>query len=159
MGEEGLSTHVLINSRKEKDITDAMRNLGAMALRISGLGIADDINLHIRESLAKDTRLRKFPQEIKENIENVLTQRANGMFRWVHLQLEELKRKRTKPAILEALQSLPKNLEQTYENALNRISEDDREIAFRALIIIGEFHFGDESLAVQRLAQDLAWFG
>lgn len=79
MGEEGLSTHVLITSRKEKDITDAMRNLGAMALRISGLGIADDINLHIRESLAKDTRLRKFPQEIKEKIENVLTQRANGM--------------------------------------------------------------------------------
>lgn len=53
------------------------------------------------------------------------------------MQLEELKRKRTKPAILEALQSLPKNLEQTYDNALNRISEDDREIAFRALIIIG----------------------
>lgn len=79
MREAELAAHILITSRKEKDITDSMRNLCATSMSITGHDITSDINLHIRESLSNDIRLREFPQEVKDNIEHVLTEKANGM--------------------------------------------------------------------------------
>ena len=55
------------------------------------------------------------------------------------MQLEELKLQWTRPAILEALQSLPGDLDQAYDVALSRIPHDLRETMFRALVVIGFF--------------------
>lgn len=48
--------------------------------------------------------------------------------------MDELSRLRTNKAIREALKSLPKNLDETYERILHRIDEADAAIARRALM-------------------------
>ena len=57
-------------------------------------------------------------------------------FRWVHCQLETLRKCRTTGALSYALTQLPKNLDETYDRILNNISEDDRTIAHRVLQLL-----------------------
>ena len=68
----------------------------------------------------------------------------------MHLQLEELKRKRTRPAIFETLRSLPGDIEQAYEMVLGRIPDELRETMFRALVLIG---FLPESIDLRSVAE------
>ena len=79
MSDGRLDTHILVTSRGDRSVERAMRKLNATNVRVSGREIAADINLHVRESLAKDMRLSKFPRDVKDEIENVLTEKANGM--------------------------------------------------------------------------------
>jgi hypothetical protein len=56
-------------------------------------------------------------------------------FRWVALQLESLKklRKGDVDAVRKLLQSLPKDLDETYDRILLKIREEDYEYAFKVL--------------------------
>ena len=74
-----LDTHILVTSRSDRSVERAMRKMNATHARVSGREIAADINLHVRESLAKDIRLSRFLPDVKVQIQSVLTEKANGM--------------------------------------------------------------------------------
>ena len=54
-------------------------------------------------------------------------------FRWVQCQVQELSTLRTDKAVRQALKSLPRDLDETYERILSRINHNDAVMAKRAL--------------------------
>lgn len=52
------------------------------------------------------------------------------------LQLDSLEKCLNWPSLQKTLESLPKNLEQTYDNMLAAIDEDYRDLAIRAILWI-----------------------
>jgi hypothetical protein len=72
--------HLLVTSRPEPDIKAVLMPLvESQAISIQGSQVESDINLHIRIQLSTDPKLKKWPNEVKVEIENALTARASGM--------------------------------------------------------------------------------
>lgn len=60
-------------------------------------------------------------------------------FLWVRLQIDNLRRQKTRDEVVRALENLPKDLDGTYSNILRRIEkqvDDGKDIAFRALKLL-----------------------
>lgn len=57
-------------------------------------------------------------------------------FRWVQCQIQELSALRTDRAVRQALKSLPRDLDETYERILSRIAPNDAIMAKRALMAL-----------------------
>jgi hypothetical protein len=72
------------------------------------------------------------------------------MFRWVQCQIEALDRVRTDRDIRRALHQLPSTLYGAYERILERIEEQDRTIARRALLWLA---YGPRMLTLGELAE------
>jgi ankyrin repeat domain-containing protein 50 len=72
--------HLLVTSRPEPDIKALLMPLvESQAISIQGSQVELDINQHIRSQLSTDPKLKKWPNEVKVEIESALTARANGM--------------------------------------------------------------------------------
>ncbi|KAF2135060.1 uncharacterized protein K452DRAFT_314243, partial [Aplosporella prunicola CBS 121167] len=59
-----------------------------------------------------------------DEIETALTEKANGMFRWVTCQLESLEKCLEYPTLQRALGCLPKTLDETYARILSSIPSE-----------------------------------
>src|SRR5204862_1962091 len=95
-------------------------------------------------------KLKRWPKEVQSEIEQTLMEGAHGMhvpfpfsqyipltpcrFRWVVCQLDELQTCLNLRSLREALHSLPKNLDATYDRILEGI--DKREHRKAALKIL-----------------------
>ncbi|MCJ1387629.1 hypothetical protein MMC18_000472 [Xylographa bjoerkii] len=125
--------HLLVTSRRERELMDAFDPLVSHQIAIEDETVDVDIQTYVRHKLANDTKLGKWPAELKMEIESTLTNGAHGMFRWVVCQIDEL-RKCLKPAVLRnALKSLPRTLDDTYARILCNIDEQYNEDAFKIL--------------------------
>ena len=72
--------HILVTSRREPDIEKGLvLLLTHPAISVHGSELDLDIKKYISWQLATDLRLKKWPAEIKAEIENSLTAGANGM--------------------------------------------------------------------------------
>ena len=59
---------------------------------------------------------------------------ADGQrFRWVALQLDELAKCHHRPAVSNRLRSLPKDLNETYDRIVSKISDDDLDYVVKVL--------------------------
>ncbi|KAF8269897.1 hypothetical protein EI94DRAFT_882726 [Lactarius quietus] len=124
---------ICVTSRPEVDIKSILNQLTIHAVSLHDeseqqKGIAD----YVSSIVNSDVKMREWPDEDKELIIKVLSERADGMFRWVVCQLETLRRsaQRNLRGILE---KLPKTLDETYERVLKDINEANREHARRLL--------------------------
>ncbi|KAH0545421.1 hypothetical protein FGG08_000562 [Glutinoglossum americanum] len=124
--------HILATSRKEIDIEEALEPLVTHQICIQGELVNADIELHIRERLRHDPKL-KWPLEIQEEIQEALVKGAQGMFRWVVCQLDSLRRCRHINGLREALKTLPKTLDATYDRILVSVGEEDYQAAIGIL--------------------------
>ena len=68
-----MDTHALVTIRQERDVERVMRRLKVAVVNMSCDEVAADISLHVRECLAKDRGLFRFPRDVKDRIERVLT--------------------------------------------------------------------------------------
>ena len=72
--------HLLSTSRQEPDIEDELTPLlTSAAIPIQGSEVESDIKLYIASELATDSKLRKWPSNIRVEIANTLAAGANGM--------------------------------------------------------------------------------
>jgi trehalose-6-phosphatase len=72
--------HVLVTSRREPDIEETLLPLlRTPAISLQGSHVDLDIKLHISSQLSTDLKLKKWPDEIKAEIESALISGANGM--------------------------------------------------------------------------------
>lgn len=72
--------HILVTSRRERDIEDALLPLLTLPpISIQGLGLAEDIKMYISWQLATDSRLKKWSICIKAEMQRRLEAGANGM--------------------------------------------------------------------------------
>ncbi|RMZ80134.1 hypothetical protein DV736_g6675, partial [Chaetothyriales sp. CBS 134916] len=129
------NVRILATSRDVRSVRCLMEKLGAESISIAAQTVKADIQRYVSTQLSRDGKLSRLDDAKRSLVEQTLSQKADGMFRWVHCQLQELKKsKSTQPKSIEAaLLALPATLDDTYERMLNNINEDDRSIALTLL--------------------------
>jgi hypothetical protein len=71
--------HLLVTSRRENDIEETLTPLVTGQICIQSALVDADIRIHIREQLQNDTKLKRWPENVRIEIEKTLMDRANGM--------------------------------------------------------------------------------
>jgi hypothetical protein len=71
--------HILATSRAEWDIVDCISPLVTAQINLCSTLVDADIQTHLRERLRNDSRLKRWPAKVHEQIEAVLMEGAHGM--------------------------------------------------------------------------------
>jgi hypothetical protein len=71
--------HILVTSRKEREIEQCLQDLVPNQMNIQSSLVATDIQIHVHEKLHQDPKLRKWPEKVLAEIETELTECADGM--------------------------------------------------------------------------------
>ncbi|KAJ7575903.1 hypothetical protein C8J56DRAFT_900518 [Mycena floridula] len=115
------SASLFVSSRHERDIVDLLEGEVAILLDTERSHISADISVHILRELEDRKLLKRLTKTLKDEIARVLTEKANGMFRWVQCQLDSLVDCRHALDVRQALNNLPQTLYATYERILTSI--------------------------------------
>ena len=126
------SLSILVTSRDEPDIRECLHPAPEQEIRLRNSAIDNDLTLFIVEALQKDKKLQVW-SDIFPEIEEALTDRAHGMFRWVDCQLQTLRGCPSRAEARKALINLPETLDKTYERMLRNIRPSLRDYAVRLL--------------------------
>lgn len=73
------SVHLLVTSRKERDIDECLDSLVTSQISIQSEVVNADIHAHISEVLQNDPKLKKWPVNVQQEIHDSLMNGANGM--------------------------------------------------------------------------------
>jgi len=122
---------ICVTSRPEQDIRTVLEPLTSRHFSLHDqTGQKSDIANYIRFVVHSDRTMGRWKPEDKELVIHTLTERADGMFRWVFCQLETLRRC-FPSSIRRILNELPTTLDQTYERTLSEIPEEKWKQAYR----------------------------
>ncbi|KXX77180.1 Ankyrin repeat domain-containing protein 50 [Madurella mycetomatis] len=153
--------HILASSRPERPIQEGLRGLlnGGNKVKVQSDLIADDIRVYIRGRLDTEPKLRRWQNlnkpgfsNMRDEIENILSKQADGMFRLVVCQLDELAACFNPQQLRRKLQSLPKTLDSMYATMLGRIREENQEFAYT---ILQWLTYSARPLSVEEMAEVL----
>ncbi|CAH0045340.1 unnamed protein product [Clonostachys solani] len=132
---------LLVSSRDDQDIVYQFENYPCLAL--SSAHSSSDIELFVASEVKKllNSRFLRKTQSgkeaLSERIVKELTAKADGMFRWVSLQLQALQKCRSEEAIMERLGQLPRTLGDLYQELIVKMENfeatSDRELAKNSL--------------------------
>ncbi|KAF9874739.1 ankyrin repeat protein [Colletotrichum karsti] len=94
-----------------------------------------DIRAYVAGQLAArwEFQQKHLSQDLIEQIAKKVGGGADGMFRWAACQVNSLAECKSPRMIRDALQHLPKDLEETYERMLSNIPKRDKDNAIRLL--------------------------
>jgi len=116
------------------------------------IGQKEDIIMYINSVVSSDRNMRRWKEEDKRLVVDTLSEKADGMFRWLVCQVDRLCR--TLPvSIRKVLYDLPKTLDETYSRTLQGIDEEKREYAQRLFLCL---MVSFRPLRVEELAEVLA---
>ncbi|KAG9524153.1 ankyrin repeat protein, partial [Aureobasidium melanogenum] len=112
----------VLTSRSERDIEESLAPWLSPDSTISLESdlVGDDIEAYVHGRLKKEKHLSRW-KSMHGEIATYLVNKAAGMFRWVYCQLEELSTCLDKPAVRRMLQTLPNDLNETYDRILQNI--------------------------------------
>ncbi|KAF2845553.1 hypothetical protein T440DRAFT_460188 [Plenodomus tracheiphilus IPT5] len=149
--------HLLVTSRRERDIETSLENIVRRENRI-GLEtdmVDADIRNYVQQRLSDDTALSKWAKDIvlRQEIEAALIKGSRGMFRWAACQLDTLGRCRSRAMLRRSLAELPPTLDKTYDRILSSIAEPDAKYALR---ILQWLTFALRPLTVDEIAESVA---
>ena len=74
--------HVLATSRREKDIEDELGSIANHNINIQSTLVDADIRIYIRDQMATDKKLQKWPTSVQNEITTILMEKAGGMYGW-----------------------------------------------------------------------------
>ncbi|KAN0130287.1 hypothetical protein V8E53_011910 [Lactarius tabidus] len=146
--------HICLTSRSEIDIKKVLQSLPHSAVSLHDeSGQKKDISNYVRRVVYADRKMQSWRDEEKKLVVNELSNRADGMFRWVFCQLEVLRH--CFPAnIRSTLDELPETLDETYARVLRDISKSNQAHAHRMLQCL---MVAVRPLRVEELAELLAF--
>ncbi|KAH9031128.1 hypothetical protein EDB85DRAFT_1383471 [Lactarius pseudohatsudake] len=127
--------HICVTSRPEFDIR---ATLGPLALHSVSLhdqsGQKKDIVDYVHSVVYSDseTMMKKWREGDKKMVVEALSEKADGMFRWVFCQLETL-RQCLPQSVRRTLNELPESLDETYERVMMEIKKGNQVHAYRML--------------------------
>ncbi|KAH9052644.1 hypothetical protein EDB87DRAFT_1816326, partial [Lactarius vividus] len=132
--------HICATSRPEVDIRAVLEPLAFHSVSLHNQSgqqtdIADYVQSVVNSS--PSTAMKRWRVDDKKLVIETLTERADGMFRWVFCQLEAL-RHCFPPNIRRFLNELPESLDETYERILrgiNKTQQDDARRLLRCLTV------------------------
>ncbi|KAF7977922.1 hypothetical protein HWV62_1979 [Athelia sp. TMB] len=116
--------HLLFTSRPEPAIVENLgliRRLQTISMKTTL--IDSDILRYVNTKLSSNN---SWNEETRGLIRSALAGRADGVFRWVDLQLQQLKKCYNLSQILEQLKTLPKSLEDSYAKILVNVDSRHR---------------------------------
>ncbi|KAF8492082.1 hypothetical protein F5888DRAFT_1909336 [Russula emetica] len=127
--------HLCVTSRPEVDIREVLEPLTSSRVSLHDQsGQKKDIEDYVRSVVYSDLEpiMRRWRKEDKELVIETLSERADGMFRWIFCQLEVL-RDCLPASVRRTLKELPESLDETYERILKEIKKPNRGLAQRVL--------------------------
>ncbi|KAH8979080.1 hypothetical protein EDB92DRAFT_428718 [Lactarius akahatsu] len=148
--------HICVTSRPEFDIR---ATLGSLALHSVSLhdesGQKQDIVDYVHSVVYSDseTMMKKWREGDKKMVVDALSEKADGMFRWVFCQLETL-RQCLPQSVRRTLNELPESLDETYERVMMEIKKANQVHAYRMLQCLT---VAVRPLSVAELAEVLAF--
>ncbi|KAI9856111.1 MAG: hypothetical protein M1813_009229 [Trichoglossum hirsutum] len=149
--------HILVTSRREKDIEERIEPLihDEGRICIQSTAVNHDIRAYTHERLQTDWGLRRWQKkpEVQQEIKETLVNKAGGMFRWAVCQLDALRNCLNLPMLRKALTSLPKTLDDTYARILCSIDEEHSE---NALKILQWLAYSARPLQIEEIAEVIA---
>ncbi|RKK16121.1 hypothetical protein BFJ66_g10822 [Fusarium oxysporum f. sp. cepae] len=132
-----VNTHLLVTSRPEHDIKTSIATWAGSDRIISLItyNVGRDISDYIRDVVTKSTSFRRWHGDTstQDDIVNTLSEKADGVFRWVALQLERLKDCISEEEVKTALDTLPETLQETYYRVLKELTGTKRKYVIRIL--------------------------
>ena len=126
-----LGLHLIVTGRPEQEIETKFKSYHYLDL--VGESENHDLRVYLDYQLQNDSNLQKWSFDIQQQIKLTLLKKADGMcvyfkhwnnkiitnhhfrFRWVALQLNELKECRNKTDLQKQLVNLPQGLDKTYD--------------------------------------------
>ncbi|KAK2467970.1 hypothetical protein APHAL10511_000265 [Amanita phalloides] len=141
--------HLLVSSRREQSILMTLQECGPVDISLSPELVGSDITSYIHAVVGKEYKFKRWGTAVQDHIKNTLIVDANGMFRWVACQIDQLKFCPSQKAVMDSLKSLPKTLEGTYDQILQRIHEGEIEYT---KILLSWLVFGMCPLTFEELA-------
>ncbi|KAN0127948.1 Ankyrin repeat-containing domain protein [Lactarius tabidus] len=149
--------HICVTSRPEFDIR---ATLGRLALHGVSLhdesGQKEDIVDYVKSVVYSDsdeTMMKRWREEDKKMVVETLSEKADGMFRWVFCQLETLQQCLPQ-SLRRTLNELPESLDGTYERVMMEIKRANQSHAYRMLQCLT---VANRPLSVAELAEILAF--
>ncbi|KAH9035899.1 hypothetical protein EDB85DRAFT_2112675 [Lactarius pseudohatsudake] len=148
--------HICVTSRPEFDIRTT---LGPLALHAVSLhdesGQQQDIVAYVHSVVYSDseTMMKKWREGDKKMVVEALSEKADGMFRWVFCQLDTL-RQCLPQSVRRTLNELPESLDETYERVMMEIKKANQVHAYRMLQCLT---VAVRPLSVAELAEVLAF--
>ncbi|OCL05705.1 ankyrin, partial [Glonium stellatum] len=133
---------VFITSRKETDIFEAFQQIKTPSIKIEAENVAEDISNFLHAEVKRlrqghnGKRLYIASDHLEERIVTTLSEKAEGMFLWAQLQLENIRvisKSRNDRDVESALQQTPKTLEETYKRIVSQIDDQPENIKLLAL--------------------------
>jgi len=117
--------------------------------------ITKDIELYVRAELGQIAQARNYSEELKQSVESKILQKANGMFLWVSLVLDQLRngRYQANRATVEGIvDRFPTNMDryysQTLEDILKSSPEEFKEILRAVLFQVRPMRSQDLAVAL-----------
>ncbi|KAH9164371.1 hypothetical protein EDB89DRAFT_2233963 [Lactarius sanguifluus] len=148
--------HICATSRPEVDIRAVLEPLASRSVSLHNqTGQQTDIADYVRNvvNLSPSTEMRRWRADDRNLVIKTLTERADGMFRWVFCQLDALQH--CFPSNLrQFLDELPESLDETYERILRSINKAHKDNARRLLQCLA---VAVRPLRVEELAELLAF--
>ncbi|KAJ7509755.1 ankyrin repeat-containing domain protein [Mycena galericulata] len=151
----GPTVNLMVTSRPHIAPSAFLPNVETIEIRAT----EKDIRTYTHERIQKSHRLSmhvKTRPELREEIERKIIGSVDGMFLLAKLHIDSLATKNTIKAVREALENLPKDLERTYDEAMERIdrqNDEDKKIAHSALTWVAN---AKRILSVAELREALA---
>ncbi|KAF7333149.1 ANK-REP-REGION domain-containing protein [Mycena venus] len=126
LAELGPTVNLMITSRPHIAPDSSLPNSETIEIYAN----EDDVRKYVDAQIDIFPRLSKHVQSrvgLREEIHSVITCTVNGMFLLAKLHIESLSTKSTVKGVREALKTLPKTLNNSYDNAMKHIAEQDEE--------------------------------
>ncbi|KAF7976053.1 hypothetical protein HWV62_7968 [Athelia sp. TMB] len=143
--------HLMLTSRPEPDIEHGLGSLSSVdKIQIGDETMTGDISAYLDARL-QSAEMVKWKEPEKREIKRTLVDGSGGMFRWVVLQMDDVKECFNKAELFFRLKTLPRGLDETYAKLFERSEHKD------ALIILLQWLvFSERPMTVEILAEVLA---
>lgn len=146
--------HICVTSRPEIDIRTVLEPSTLRCISLHDQpGQKEDIAQYIISVVHSDNNMKRWRDDDRKLVIEALSEKADGMFRWVFCQLEML-RHCLAPSLRRQLNELPKSLDETYMRVLRDIHSTNQDNARRLLHCLA---VAKRPLRVEELAEVLAF--
>ncbi|KAJ6520678.1 hypothetical protein DFH09DRAFT_939667, partial [Mycena vulgaris] len=151
----GPIVNIMMTSRPHINLDSVFPDLQILEIQATEDDLYRYLTMQMHNSPRLSRHIRSRP-ELEHEIHSKVISNSEGMFLLAKLHIESLGSKNTIKAVREALQHLPTDLQQTYNEAIERIKvqrEEDREVGLLALTWVAN---AKRLLSVSELREALA---
>jgi serine/threonine-protein phosphatase 2B catalytic subunit len=121
----------LVTSRSESNL-DILLEGNWPNIRIDSDKVNVDLSKYITEKVNDLAKKKRYPDDLRNDVEIALTESANGTFLWISFVVRDLAEARIYQ-VRARLKNLPSGLDEIYYRILQRIKPEDEEAAFFVL--------------------------